>query len=242
MTTNVNLLKSLHVKGDPLILFNVWDAGSAKATQEIGSKAIATSSWSVAQAHGYEDGEQMPFDLVLANAIRIVRSVNIPVTIDLEGGYGITPEQVQKTVGEIAAVGVAGINLEDQIIGGRGLYSCDEQCLRIQAAAKSGIFINARSDIFLKSECESHNEQHLEEALNRASAYAEAGAGGFFVPGLVDEKLIGKLCAMSPLPINIMIATNSPKPKRLMELGASRISYGAIPYCHVMESFKVWIS
>lgn len=236
--TNVNLLKSFHVKGEPLILFNVWDAGSAKAAQEIGSKAIATSSWSVAQAHGYEDGEQMPFNLVLANAQRIVKSVDLPVTIDFEGGYGATPEQVQKTVETIAEVGVAGVNIEDQIIGGAGLYSCDKQCGRIRAAAKSGIFINARTDIFLKAQCESHSDDHLEEALHRASAYAEAGAGSFFVPGLVNETLIIKLCALSPIPINVMIAANSPKPKRLAELGASRISYGLMPYCHVMEGFK----
>jgi 2-methylisocitrate lyase-like PEP mutase family enzyme len=83
-----HLLKNLHVKGDPLILFNIWDAGSAQAIQETGAKVIATGSWSVATAHGYEDGEKLPFDLAIANLKRIVANVDLPVTFDLEGGYG----------------------------------------------------------------------------------------------------------------------------------------------------------
>lgn len=86
-----NLLKNLHIKGNPLILFNIWDAGSARAVQEIGGKVIATGSWSVAAAHGYNDGEKLPFDLVLENIRRITTSVDIPVTIDFEGGYGKSP-------------------------------------------------------------------------------------------------------------------------------------------------------
>jgi len=86
-----NLLRNLHIKGDPVILFNIWDAGSAQAMQEIGAKALATGSWSVAAAHGFHDGEKLPLDLALANLKRIVASVDLPVTIDLEGGYGQRP-------------------------------------------------------------------------------------------------------------------------------------------------------
>lgn len=110
------LLKNLHVKGNPLILFNIWDVGSALAIQEIGAKIIATSSWSVAAAHGYEDGEKLPFDLALANIKRIITSVNIPVTIDLEGAYFDSPSEVQKTVTSVIEAGAVGINFEDQII------------------------------------------------------------------------------------------------------------------------------
>ena len=101
MTTRreqAELLNSLHIKGDPLILFNIWDAGSAKALQEIGAKVIGTGSWSVAAAHGYNDGEKLPFALALTNLQRIIASVDLPVTIDVEGGYGHSPAQAQETV------------------------------------------------------------------------------------------------------------------------------------------------
>ena len=128
-----NLLKNLHVKGNPLILFNIWDAGSAQAIQEIGAKVIATGSWSVAAAHGYDDGEKLSFDLVLANLKRIIASVDLPVTIDLEGGYGQSPTEVKENVTKIIEAGAVGINFEDQIIGGKELYSIEDQCARIKA-------------------------------------------------------------------------------------------------------------
>ena len=94
--SQATVLKSLHIKGDPLILFNIWDAGSAKAIQEIGAKVIATGSWSVAAAQGYDDGEKIPFNLALANLRRIIASVDLPVTIDLEEGYGKSPTEIKK--------------------------------------------------------------------------------------------------------------------------------------------------
>jgi len=131
---HAHLLNDLHIKGDPLILFNIWDAGSAKALQEIGAKVIATGSWSVAAAHGYDDGEKLSFDLALANLRRIIASVDLPVTIDLEGGYGQSPVQVQETVTKVIEAGAVGINFEDQIIDDEGLYSIEDQCARITAA------------------------------------------------------------------------------------------------------------
>jgi 2-methylisocitrate lyase-like PEP mutase family enzyme len=237
-----HLLKSLHIKGSPLVVFNVWDAGSAIEASKVGLKVIGTSSWSVAAAHGYDDGQVLPFDLCLANIDRIVRVVNLPVTVDVESGYGQTLTDVQETVAKIIMAGAVGINLEDQIIGTDALYSCDDQCERIYAARMSTqipIFINARTDIFLKITPENHSDKHLEEALCRASAYAKSGADGFFAPGLIDEKLIRKLCDFSELPINIMITQNGPTPKRLAQLGVSRISYGLIPYALAIENFKV---
>lgn len=239
---HATLLKALHVKGSPLVLFNVWDAGSAIEASKVGLKAIGTSSWSVAAAHGYEDGQELPFDLVLSNIDRIVRVVNLPVTVDAEAGYGQTPTEVQETVAKIIMAGAVGINLEDRIMGTDALHSCDDQCNRIEAARMSTpvpIFINARTDIFLKITPKNHGDEHLAEALFRASAYAKSGADGFFAPGLKDEELIKKLCDLSEVPINIMITQNGPTPKRLAELGVSRISYGPIPYFHTIESFKV---
>jgi 2-methylisocitrate lyase-like PEP mutase family enzyme len=239
-----HILKDLHIKGDPLILFNVWDAGSAQAVQEIGAKVIATGSRSVAVAHGYEDGEKLPFDMALANLKRIIAKVDLPVTIDLEGGYGRSPVEVQQTVSKIIEAGAVGINFEDQIVGGEGLYSIEAQCIRIKAIREAAeqasipIFINARTDIFLKAASESHNDQLLEEAVLRANAYAESGASGFFTPGLMDPKMIEKMCARSPLPINIMVLPNTPTSKQLAQLGVARISYGGGPYRQIIDVLK----
>jgi 2-methylisocitrate lyase-like PEP mutase family enzyme len=238
------LLNDLHIKGDPLILFNIWDAGSAKVMQEVGAKVIATGSWSVAAAHGYTDGEKLPFDLVLANLQRIIASVDLPVTIDLEGGYGQSPVQVQESVTKVIEAGAVGINFEDQIVGEEGLYSIEDQCARIKAAraaaehASIHVFINARTDVFLKSNPAHHDDNHLEEAIRRASAYAESGASGFFAPGLRNAKHIEKLCELSPIPINIMILPDVPSPKQLASLGVARISYGPGPYRQVMDALK----
>ena len=230
------LFKELHVKGNPLVLYNIWDAGSAKLAQEIGNKAIATSSWAVAHSHGYLDGEAIPFELVLANLKRIVAHVNLPVTIDIEAGYGKTPLEVQNTAAKIVAAGGIGINIEDQIIGRDDLYSCEDQCARIKAIKQLAmpVFINARTDIFFKHSIETHNDKHLEEALFRANAYAKAGADGIFVPGLQDERLIKTLCELLPIPVNIMLQA----PKDLSKLGVARISYGPALYTQALESFK----
>ncbi|MBY0292965.1 MAG: isocitrate lyase/phosphoenolpyruvate mutase family protein [Alphaproteobacteria bacterium] len=239
-----HLLKKLHIKGDPLILFNIWDARSAQAIQEIGAKAIATSSWSVAAAHGYEDGEKLSFDFAFANLQRIIANVDLPVTVDLEGGYGQSPQQVQKTVSKVIEAGAVGINIEDQIIGQKQLYSIEDQCARIKAVHKAAeyasipLFINARTDIFLKTDSSHHNDNHLEEALRRTVAYAKSGADGFFAPGLKDPTLIKKLCALSPIPINVMMRLDMPSSKQLAEFGVARISYGPGPYDQTMEALK----
>lgn len=236
--------QNLHIKGDPLILFNAWDAGSAQAIQEIGANAIATSSWSVAAAHGYEDGEKLPFDLVLKNLKRIIASVNLPVTIDLEGGYGHSPTQVKETVTKVIETGAVGINVEDQIIGRDELYSIEDQCARLKAIREAAelssvpLFINARTDIFFKAGPANHNDDLLEESIRRANAYAESGASGFFVPGLREAKHIERLCKLSPLPVNVMVLPDMHSSQQLAELGVARISYGPGPYCLAMDALK----
>jgi 2-methylisocitrate lyase-like PEP mutase family enzyme len=237
------LLKTLHIKGDPLILFNIWDSGSALAMRAAGAKVIATGSWSVAASHGYDDGERLPFNLVLANLKRIIKCVDLPVTIDLESGYGISQVEIKDTVKKVIEAGVVGINIEDQKIGSALLYSTEEQCVRISAVDEIAkhlgipIFINARTDIFLKIDAEVHNEVHLKEAISRATAYAKFGANGFFVPGLNNPKYIQQLCIESPIPVNVMMSPNMPSPKQLAELGVARISYGPYPYLQMIDSF-----
>jgi 2-methylisocitrate lyase-like PEP mutase family enzyme len=239
-----NAFKSLHIKGSPVILFNVWDAGSARAIEQAGAKAIATGSWSVAAAHGFEDGEKLPLDLALANLARIVGSVSLPVTLDFEGGYAANPSELKENVKNLIAAGGIGINFEDRIVGGGGLYSTEDQSSRIaairEAAEAAGIplFINARTDIFLQTYPAENNDEQLDAALERAAAYAEAGASGLFAPGLRDPRLIKKLSDNSPLPVNIMVLPDTPPTKTMAELGVARISYGAGPYRHMIEALK----
>jgi 2-methylisocitrate lyase-like PEP mutase family enzyme len=239
------LLTDLHIKGTPLILFNVWDAGSARAVAEAGAKAIATGSWSVAAAQGFGDGEMLPLDLVLANAKRIVDTVDVPVTIDFEGGYGESPEILAANVTQLIATGAVGCNFEDQIVGGEDIYCIDHQCARIAAMRRAAelarvpdFFINARTDIFLKAAPAAHDDSHLEEAIQRAKAYASAGASGFFAPGLRQPEQIRKLCELSPLPVNILTLPDTPSPRELAELGVARISYGPAPYRQMIASLK----
>ncbi len=232
---------ALHVAGKPLVLFNAWDAGSAQAVASAGAAAIATGSWSVAAAHGAGDGQKLSFDLAIANLARIVANVVLPVSVDLESGYGDAPEAIFRAAAAAIAVGAIGFNLEDQIVGGTGLYSIAEQALRIKAARQAAdgagvpAFINARTDVFLKAPPATHDAVLVEAALARAHAYSAAGANGFFAPGLVDENLIAALCKACPLPVNIMVATPSPATQRLSGLGVARISYGPNPYRQAMK-------
>ena len=235
------LFASLHEPGDPIILYNAWDAGSAKVIAEAGAAAIATGSFSVAAAQGYDDREAMPLDLALANAERIVASVELPVTIDFEGGYAVEPESLAANMERLAATGAIGCNFEDQVIGGALLHPIALQAERIRAARAAvgpDFFINARTDIFLKAKRERHDIAMVDAALERGAAYAEAGASGLFLPGLVDEALIARACKASPLPVNIMNMIGAPTAARLAELGVARISHAGGPWRLAMRALK----
>lgn len=239
MTSQIDkarLFKSLHVPLDPVILYNIWDPGSAKSVARAGAKAIATGSWSVAAAHGYKDGEALPLDDALEVFARITASVDLPVTIDFEGGYAVDPQTVGQNVRRLLALGVVGLNFEDQIVNGAGLYSIMEQSARLravrQAADALGIpaFINARTDVFLKAAPDALSGTLLDDAVARCAAYADAGADGFFVPGLTDKALIKQICEASALPINVMMTKNLAEFRDIAALGVARISFGPAPY------------
>jgi len=233
--TYAETFKSLHIKSDPVVLFNVWDAGTAAIVQSAGAAAIATGSWPVAAAQGYEDGEKIPLELMLENLRRVVGAVDLPVSSDIEGAYSVAPKGVADTVVQVVQAGAVGINFEDQIVGGDGLHDIDVQTARVAAArdgadqAGSNIFINARTDLFLKAKPEEHADL-LDEALTRAHAYAGAGGDGFFAPALTDEGLIKQLCADCPLPVNILALPHAPSASILADLGVARISHGPVPY------------
>ena len=232
---------ALHRPGNPVILFNAWDPGSAKTVAEAGAKAIATGSASVAAAHGFQDAEALPLELALANAARVAGAVELPVTIDFEGAYGAEPEAVAANMKRLAETGAVGCNFEDQVIGGQGLYSVEAQAERIRAARSAvgpDFFINARTDIFLKTKAATHEIGAIEEALGRARAYAEAGASGFFVPGLVDLHQLAQICVASPLPVNFMAFPGAPAAAAVAAAGVARISHGPYPYILVMKALK----
>jgi 2-methylisocitrate lyase-like PEP mutase family enzyme len=230
---------ALHRPGTPLILYNAWDAGSARAVAEAGAPAIATGSWSVAAAAGFADAESLPIDDALANAARIVAAVDLPVTIDFEGGYAVAPDALGANMTRLAATGAIGCNFEDQVIGGEGLHDIEDQAARVRAArAGTGpdFFINARTDIFLKAKADSHDAAKVDAALARANAYADAGASGFFAPGLADLRLLERLCKASPLPVNFMAWPGTPSAAELGAVGIARISHGPYPYRHAMAA------
>jgi methylisocitrate lyase len=233
--------RSLHVAGRPLVLFNIWDVGSAKAVASAGARALATGSWSVAAAQGFADGECLPLDLAIDNLARIVRASDLPVTVDLESGYGESAAEVAQNVARAVAVGVVGCNLEDSFPRNGSLRDVGEQAERIAAArrvaggAGTAMFINARTDVFFQKPAQAHDEAMVGAALARARTFAKAGADGLFVPGVIDETLIGRLAEGSPLPVNIMVEAGTPSLSRLAELGVARVSHGPGPYLAMMK-------
>lgn len=234
----------LHIPGTPLVLFNVWDVGSAKAVAAAGAKAIATSSWSVADANGFVDGEQLPLPFAIENLRRIVGATDLPVTVDLESGYGEPPEAVASSIALAIDVGAVGCNLEDSLPTDRRLRSTAEQAVRIHNArraveiARVPFFINARTDVFLQRPAAHHDDGMVTETLERAKRYRDAGADGLFTPGLVDTLLIGRVAAESPLPLNVMVQEETPPLKALAQHGVARVSHGPGPYLLVMKTLE----
>ncbi len=235
---------NLHIRGNPIVLFNAWDAGSAKAVAAGGAKAIATSSWSVAAANGFQDGERIPIDLVINNLRRMVSAVEVPVTVDLESGYGDVADAVGMTIRMAIEVGAAGCNLEDSFPANGELRKPSDQVERIacarQVAEEANIrfFINARTDVFFQRSAEHHDNTMLQEAIERARLYAEAGADGLFAPGLVDIDLIRRLAEASRLPVNVMVVDESPSVSILAQNGVARVSHGTRPYLLVMKALE----
>ena len=234
--------RSLHVPGKPVILFNVWDPGSAKAVVDAGARALATGSWSVAAAHGYANGEQLPFDLALENARRIVSTTDLPVTFDIESGYGADAAAVGRTISRAIETGVVACNIEDSYPESGKLRPMAEQVARlrsVRAATEKGLdsfFINARTDVFFQAPAAEHNREMLKMAIDRARAYANVGATGIFVPGLIDQALIAELVSSTSLPINIMIGEGSPTIASLANAGVARVSHGPGPYRLAMNA------
>jgi 2-methylisocitrate lyase-like PEP mutase family enzyme len=238
MATKIDAFAALHAPGNPLILFNIWDAGSAIAVAKAGAKAIATGSWGVAGAHGIGDGEKLPLEIALATLAEIVAVTDLPVSIDMEAGYGSDAAHVGASVKRAAHAGAIGINLEDKDPATRALFSTSDASAHIAAAAATGVFVNARADLFILTPPAEHDAAKVDELIERAKAYADAGAHGLFAPFLQDAKLIERLCKASPLPVNILMRPGCPDHKTLAGLGVARISHGHGPWAAAMTALE----
>ncbi len=242
-TEKANVFAGMHKKGAPIVLYNIWDAGGAIALADAGAPAIATSSWSMAAAHGYSDGEQIPLELVTVIVSRICASVDIPVTVDFEGGYASDPSEIADNVRKVIRAGAVGINFEDRVVDGKGLYPIQEQVKRIEAikaaAVEEGVplFLNARTDLFLGPDAASHNG-YIAEAKEREAAYAAAGADGFFVPGLSDPGLISEIVGAARLPVNVMRINGQNSVGEATKLEVSRVSCGPEPWFIALAELK----
>lgn len=212
----------LHEGPDVLVLANVWDAFSAKLVADSGAKAIATSSAAVAWSHGYADGHRLPTAKLLATIEEIARVVALPITADVEGGYGDEPAKVGENIAGFIAAGAVGINLED------GTLPADLLCRKIEAARTAGeragvkLYVNARTDVYLKQLAT--GEAALAEAIRRGNLYRDTGASGLFVPGPTDAAIFASLVKEVKLPLNVMARKGVPPLAELRNLGVRRLS------------------
>lgn len=217
--------RALHAEG-VLVLPNAWDAGSAAVIAAAGAKAIATSSGGVSWSAGRPDGQGLTRAEMAGVVARIAGAVDVPVTADVEGGYGPDPADVAATVDAVVGAGAVGINLEDSRGHGVPLFSPREQAERLRAArsASADVVINARTDVFLFQVGEPGGR--VDAVVERARAYADAGADCLFVPGLADLRTLAALVEAVPLPVNAMAGPGAPAVAELAGAGVRRVSLG----------------
>ena len=222
------LFRAMHAGPRLLVLPNAWDAISARVVVAAGFPAIATTSGGVAWALGYADGEAAPWDEVVAATARIVRAVSVPVTADIESGYGATPAALARSIADIIGAGAVGVNLEDGLRGPAPIRPINEAAERIRAAREAAraagvpIVINARTDLYIKHIGDEAGR--FEEAVARGRAYLAAGADCFYPIALRDGETIGRLVAALGAPVNINVRAGHPGIPELEALGVRRAS------------------
>jgi 2-methylisocitrate lyase-like PEP mutase family enzyme len=221
-------LRRLHTEGPMLVLPNAWDAGSARIFVEAGFPALATTSAGIAFSLGYADGERISRDEMLAAVARITRRVSVPVTADMEAGFGRAPDAVAATVRGVLEAGAVGMNLEDRI-GEESLIDFPLAVDRVRAARAAAdaagipFVLNARTDAF------SPNLGGLPEAIRRGNAFREAGADTVFVPFVSDRDTIERLVREIHAPLNILGTPNAPTLKEMAGFGVRRVTFGSAP-------------
>jgi 2-methylisocitrate lyase-like PEP mutase family enzyme len=223
-------LRALHGSG-VLVLANAWDAGSAAVIAAAGAKAVATTSGGIAWSLGRTDGHGLAREEMVEQVRRIAGAVDLPVTADIEGGYGPTPQDVAATVEAVVGAGAVGVNLEDSRAPGGPLFTAEEQAERLRAARAAaeraglpGLVVNVRTDVFLFGIGEP--EGRLDDVLARAAVYQQAGADSLFVPGLVELEVLSSLVKSTSLPVNVMAWPGAPTVAEFEAVGVRRVSLG----------------
>lgn len=233
MADKAEQLRALHQPPPILVLPNAWDAASARVFEAAGFPAVATTSAGVAATLGYADGGIVPAREMIEAVSRIARAVSVPVTADIEHGYGATPDAVADNVLRVIAAGAVGVNLEDWMPGASELEPIELQCDKIaavvRAAATAGVrvVVNARTDVFLRRI--GTPAEQLAVAAARGRAFRDAGADCVFVPGVTDKETIGALVAAIGGPVNVLAAAGTPPVRELEALGVARVSVGSGP-------------
>lgn len=235
--------RKLHRAPPILLLPNAWDPMSARIFEAAGFPAVATTSGGLAWALGYQDGEKTPWPEVVAATRRIAQAVRVPLTADIETGYGETPDQVARSIAEIIGAGAVGVNLEDGTPNPQQpVRAIDDAAARIRAARKAAdaagvpIVINARVDLYLKHVGD--ETSRFTETLRRAEAYSAAGADCIFAFGHIDLDVIGRLAAAIKAPINVVGRAGMPGLKALQAAGVARVSIASGATLPVMSLIK----
>jgi 2-methylisocitrate lyase-like PEP mutase family enzyme len=220
--------RALHRAPPLLLMANAWDAVTARMFEAEGFAAVATTSGGVSWALGYADGEAAPWDEVVAQTARIARAVKVPVTADIEAGFGATPDAVGRSIADIIGTGAVGVNLEDGLRGAPPIRSIEDATARIRAAREAAraagvpIVINARTDVYIKNLGD--EESRFDEAVARGRAYLAAGADCFYPITLRDTATIGRLVQALQAPININVRAGYPGVAELEALGVARVT------------------
>ena len=228
-------LRQLHDGPEVLVLLNAWDVASARVVERAGFKAVATTSSAVAATYGYPDGQAMPVDDMLAVVARMAAAVDLPVTADMEAGFGLAPDVLAQ---RLVSVGAAGLNFEDtdHDAGRESLVepaAHAERVAAIKAAVGDALVVNARVDTYLVG------SKDFDDAVARATAYRDAGADSIFVPGVTDEATISRLVDAIDAPLNVLARPDTPPLPRLKELGVRRVSVGGGALRAVLRQLRV---
>lgn len=225
------ILHDLHHNGKLLVLPNVWESLGAAMLEDIGYSAIATASGATAFSNGYQDGEKIPFNDLLVILQRIVKSVNVPVTADIENGYATNNSNLAENIRKLINIGIAGINFEDSHHYEQQLISIEHQCEKIFLIKKiskemgASLFVNARTDAYIKGN-DLSGEEKLSQTIQRGKAYKDAGADGLYPIFLKDKTAICEIIKEVDLPVNILLLPGIPEFSELKEIGVARLSLG----------------
>jgi 2-methylisocitrate lyase-like PEP mutase family enzyme len=233
MTDKADAFRAMHHGPPILVLPNAWDAATARLFEQAGYRAVATTSAGVAAALGYPDGGIVPPREMIEAVARIARAVRVPLTADIEHGYGATPGATADIVLRVIAAGAVGVNVEDCVPGAGDLEPMKVQTAKIAAVVKAAstsgvrVVVNARTDVFLRQIGDS--SRRLALAIERGTAYRGAGADCLFGPGVIDVPTIQALVAGIGGPINVLAGKGAPPVPELERLGVARVSVGSGP-------------